>query len=381
MMALATAKPEATAAESGPEVRAAPERPPRRAVGPSRRLKSVSLWARQLYVLVRCGTPLAQALSAVERQSGSGRFRSVVADLRRHIDEGVSLSQAMARHREFFDPIACSLMAAGESSGRLDAMFDRLAALSRQQLRLRRSLIGALIYPALLIVVAASVLTSLICFVLPRFAELFTTLDAPLPPSTRVLMSLSAELRQHWWMGLVAVGGTVVTGRLLLRTSPGRRALDRWYVAMPLIGQVVRSIATARLLRLLGALLNSRVPLLESLQLTRESAGNTLYVGLVDSAVDAVTRGEALSMVFARSALVTPAVAEAIHHGEQSGQLGPMLSEMADFMDEENETVVRTLTGLLEPLILIVLGAVVALVAVSMFMPLFDVTAMTQQGG
>ena len=166
--------PSASPARRGPTVR-----------GRTRRLKSLALLARQLAVLVRTGTPLAQALEAIERQLDPGPWRTVVADLHRQIEQGTSLADAMARHPAWFNSVFLSLIAAGEASGKLDPLLERLARLTRQQLKIRRALIGALVYPALLMVVGVAVVTLMIAFVLPRFAELFASLDAPLPPTGR----------------------------------------------------------------------------------------------------------------------------------------------------------------------------------------------------
>jgi type II secretory pathway component PulF len=192
-----------------------------------------------------------------------------------------------------------------------------------------------------------------------------------------MLMWLSGALRQAWWVLVLALAGLVIGGRALLAHPAGRRAADAGLLRLPGVGKLARSLATARLARLLGSLLRSRVGLIESLQLTRESTGNRLYAELVAEAEAAVAEGRSMSTVLARSPLITPSLAEAVKHGEQSGQVATMLVEMADFMDEDNEAVVRTLTSLLEPVILIALGGMVAFIALSLFMPLFDLTSMT----
>ena len=344
------------------------------------RLKNVAIFARQLAVLIRTGTPLAQALQAVTRQAPPGPWRTVLTDLHRQIEEGNTLSHSMELHPTYFDPVCTSLIAAGESSGQLEKMLDRLSNLTRQQLKIRRSVTAALIYPILLGVVGITVVTVMIGFVLPRFKDLFLSLDAPLPPTTELLMAFSDFLRAKWW--LVAIVGSVagVGLKLAASTAAGRRAWDTAAVRLPYIGDVVRSLVTARLARLLGVLLESQVPLLDALRLTRESTGNGLYAGLIGDAEDAVERGEALSAVLARSTLITPALSEAIRHGEQSGQVSPVLLDMADFMDEENDVIVRTISKLLEPIMLIILGVVVGFIALSIFLPLFDLTSLAHGG-
>ncbi|MEE8154469.1 MAG: type II secretion system F family protein, partial [Phycisphaerales bacterium] len=215
---------------------------------------------------------------------------------------------------------------------------------------------------------------------LPRFAGLFETLDAPLPPTTQMLLTISDVLRSKWWMLLILAVITVFAGKYALSTPTGRRTLDTWLVRLPYLGHFVRSLITARIARLLGVLLSSQVQLLEALQLTRRATVNTRYADLMQRAEEGVANGNPLSASFEGTHLINPSMTEAIRHGEQSGQLAVVLTDMAEFMDEENEVVVRTLASIVEPIILIVLGVVVAVLALSMFMPLFDLTSLTQGG-
>ena len=349
-------------------------------LGGGKRLQSFAMWARQTFVLIKSGTPLAQSLQAVEQQAGSGPWREVLKDIRLQIDEGVALSEAMDRHPLYFSAVARSMVAAGESSGELHTMLERLAHLSRQQLRVRRSLLGSMVYPCLLIVVATVVVGAMIGFVLPRFEGLFDTLDAPLPPTTKLLMQASEIFRAHWWAVLLVAFGLAVATRIFAVSYVGKRLLDAWIVRVPTLGRIIRSFETARIARIVGSLVQSKVPLLEALELTSRSTNNTVYSALIADATDAVTRGQSVSSVFAQSPLISPSLTEALRHGEASGQIGSLLTDMADFMDEENEVIVRTLTTIVEPLILIGLGIVVAFIAVSMFLPLFDITSMTQGG-
>ncbi len=340
-----------------------------------RRLKNMAMFTRQLSVLVASGTPLVQALAALERQTKDAAWREVVSAVRVRVEEGSTLAEAMGEFPRVFDAVARSLISAGESGGKFDVMLDRLAILSRKQLQVRTAIVGAMIYPSLLIVVAIGVLTLMLLFVLPRFAGLFETLDVELPPMTKILMACSDFLRSYWWTLPLAVGGAVFAGRSWLKTDSGRRSVDATILKLPAIGAIVRNFAVARIARVLGVLLAGKVPLLEALGLARQTVNNSKYVELVTRAEEAVTRGSNVSTVFAASDLVSPTLCEAIRAGENSGQMGPLLLNIADFLDEENEVVVKSLTSILEPIILIVLGIVVGIVALSMFLPLFDLTS------
>lgn len=348
--------------------------------GRGRRLKDLSMFARQLAVLVRTGTPLAQSMDAIQKAIPPGAWFNVIEDLRHKVDEGSALSDAMLQHKDYFDPVCSSLIAAGEASGELDSMLSRLSDLIRQQLRIRRSVGGALVYPALLMTIGVIVVIVMIGFVLPQFAGLFETLDAPLPPSTQVLMAISGFIRDKWWMLLIIAGIACVSAKYAISTEKGSRALDSVLVKLPYVGAFLRNLITARIARLLGVLLGSQVRLLEALQLTKQATTNACYNDLLQEAEDAVSQGEPLSLTLANSFLINPSLSEAIKHGEQSGQLGVVLLDMAEFMDEENDNVVKTLASILEPVILIILGIVVGCIAISMFLPLFDLTSLTQGG-
>jgi type IV pilus assembly protein PilC len=342
------------------------------------RLKNLAIFTRQLQVLLATGTPLMQSLGALERQTTDANWRQVIEQVRAAVEDGSSLAAAMGQYPEYFDAICRSLVAAGESAGNLPSMLERLAVLTRKQLHVRRSIIGATIYPALLVTVAMGVLITLMTFVLPRFEELFESLDTPLPPTTKILMGISSILRSYWW---AVSAGTAAGGFLTwswLKSENGRRTMQSAVLYLPQFGAIVKSFSTARIARLLGILLQGRVPLVEALQLTEGACGNHQYAKLVAGACDAVTRGESLAMAFSDTRLIAPSVQEAILSGERSGQLGPLLTTLADFLEEQNEVTVKSLTSILEPLILMALGLLVGVIAVSMFLPLFDLTAATR---
>ncbi|KPK79723.1 MAG: hypothetical protein AMJ81_12925, partial [Phycisphaerae bacterium SM23_33] len=252
--------------------------------------------------------------------------------------------------------------------------------LTAKRVQIRNSIIGAVTYPCLLVTVASGVLVLLLAFVVPRFASLFETLDVPLPPTTRALIALSHAGRAYWWALVLAAVAAAVAAKLWLGSPGGKRAVQAALLRAPQIGGVLRNFGMARITRLLGVLLGGHVPVLEALRLVRDGTANVHYAELIAQAEEAVSRGQTISSAFSRSDLISPSVCEAINSGEQSGQVGTLLLNIADFLDEENEVVVRSLTSILEPAILILLGLLVAFVAMSMFLPLFDLTAIAGGG-
>ena len=350
-------------------------------IGRGKRLKYLAMFSRQLYVLVACGIPVTQALEALERQVKPGPWKDVLADVHTRVEEGAPLSEAMAVHSNYFDPIVRSMVEAGEATGNFSVMLDRMATLVKKQLHTRSAIVGAMVYPCLLVVVSVNVMITLLIFVLPRFAELFKTLDTPLPPSTKFLMGASDILRNYWWMCLIGVGVAVIGIKYWLKSEFGKRAMDTFALRVPKFGILVRNFSAARIVRTMGSLLQSKVQLLDAIRLTRLGTLNHHYTDLLAEAEDAVTRGDPISSAFGREDLIPSNVYEAMKNGERSGQVGPLLLNMAEFMDEENEVIMKSLTSIIEPMILIVLGFMVGGVALSLFMPLFDLTAATKGGG
>ena len=338
--------------------------------------KNVMMFTRQFHLLLSTGTPIFQALESLERQMNDPAWATVLRDIRKHVEDGNALSDAMRRHPKFFDPIYCSLIGAGELSGKLSPMLERLATLTRKQMQVRNAIMGAMIYPCLLLAISAAVIILMLTLVLPRFEQLFSSMDVPLPPSTKAIMLASHLIRDNWIILLPTVGLAVAGLVFWLRSGPGSRVVDTAVIRLPQLGKIVRNFITAKIARLLGILLDSHLPLTDVLDLVRHSIRNHHYVRLIVKAEEAVTQGEPVSSAFTNTDLIGSTIHEAMRSGEQTGQMASSLITIADFMDEENDVVVRSLTSIIEPMILIVLGAIVGFMALSMFLPLFDMTSM-----
>jgi type II secretory pathway component PulF len=344
------------------------------------RQRNLLFVARQLHVLLASGTPIVSALQGIERQTTDPLWRDAVTGVRRQVEEGANLAAAMAQYPHLFDRVFRSLIEAGETAGKLPLMLERLVTLNTKDLQLRGGILGALIYPAVLLSVVVAVLCLTLTMVVPRFALLFESLNVPIPPTTQATLLASHVLRAYWWAVLLGFGGVTMAAWYWLRRDAGQAALHTAALRAPVIGKLTRAFVTARIVRLLGTLLDSHLPLLQVLELVKASAGNRHYRRLIEDAEQAVGRGEPVSSAFADASLISPSVYEAFRSGEASGRIAPSLITVADFLEQENDVVVRSLTKVLEPLILIVLGVLVGLLAVSMFLPLFDLTAMAGEG-
>lgn len=345
-----------------------------------RRLREVSAFSRQLAVLVSTGTPVVEAIGSLERQAPHGEWRRVLESLRSRLEDGMAFSAAMSEHPRYFDAVARSLVAAGEQSGKMDAMLARVASLSRQEIKVRSSILGAMVYPVVLLSIATVVLGVMIGFVLPRFKGLFESLSAPLPPTTKLLMGISEIAREQWYIVVPACIAAVVGAVLYLKSPAGVLAVQHAMLRVPKVRTVAMSFITARIVRILGVLLEGKVPLLDAVRLASASAGHVRYERLLNGAHDAIMRGENFSSALSHGGLVAQSVIEAVRSGERTGQMASVLLSIADYMDEDNDIVLRSLSSIVEPLILLVLGVVIGFVAMSMFLPLFDLTSMTQGG-
>lgn len=345
------------------------------------RQRNLLFVARQMQVLLASGTPVVSVLEGIERQTKDPLWHDALTSVRKSVEEGTNLSAAMAQHPHLFDRVFRSLIEAGETAGQLPQMLERLVKLTQKDIQMRSGIIGAMLYPAILLTVVLVVLCITLTVVVPRFTMLFESLNVPIPPTTQATMFASNVLRGYWWavLGVLIAGGFGLFA--WLRTDHGQQSLHTVAIRMPIVGKLTQSFVTARIVRLLGVLMNSHLPLMQTLELVKASAGNRHYAALIARAEQAVGQGEPVSSAFNNPELITPSVYEAFRSGEASGRIAPSLITVADFLEEENDVIVRSLTKILEPLILIVLGGMVGVLAVSMFLPLFDLTAMAGGGG
>lgn len=336
------------------------------------KLKEVVFFTQQLSMLIRSGARVVQALSVMESQCQRPAWRRVVTAVRLEVEAGRPLSTALARFPRLFTPVYVNMVSAGEASGNMGLAFERLTRLMRQQQEIRNRVIGALSYPAGLVLLCSAVIAILFTFVLPRFEEMFETVGVALPTSTRVLLTTSKWCVSHW--GLLAAGlvATLVGGFAFLRSALGRQCVSRATVRVPIFGRIVRSVILAQVCRVWGQLLESKVGLLEAVQLTQDSTTNLDFRELLAQLASAVTGGQSVGGPLLASWLVPRTFSAALATGEESGKLGDALLFVAGCLDEDNAQVLASLGRIIEPLLLSFMGLIVGTVAISLFMPLFD---------
>lgn len=338
-------------------------------------LKVLALFTRQMSMLLQSGSAVVPAVAAIRRQMTKPAHGALLDALVTDLEEGTTLTDAMRRHPETFDPVFCAIIAAGEASGSMAPMFERLSLIVGRRRAMRNKILGALAYPALLITMSSHIMLVLLFFVLPRFNVMFIELDVEAPSSTKMLLATGAFMRESWPIllgGVAFVVGTIIG---TARSRAGRQWLVDLQLVVPLVGMLRSRLIQAQMFRTLGTLLDSKVGFLEALDLVRDTTTNSRFRRLFDRLEEVVTSGGQPSSAFEESKLVQPYICQAIRTGEDSGTLGGALSYCADILDESNTELVNALARLLEPAILIGMGVVVGAVAISLFLPLFDLTS------
>jgi type II secretory pathway component PulF len=336
-------------------------------------LRTLLLFTREMAMLLTAGSGVVPALAAIGRQMARPAHRALIGQIRTDIEGGVPLADAITRHPGVFDPVYCAVVAAGEASATLPDTFVRLSEIISRRRAIVNRIIAATAYPALLTLLCSGIVCVLLFFVIPRFGGLFASLQVPVPASTAALLKVAGVLRAHWYLPAAGLALLVTGAVTTVRTDAGRQWLADVQLIPPLLGHLTSRLIQARAFRILGLLIQSHVSVLESFALARLVTRSRRFQALFDSIVEAVTSGGSMSATLLDSGLVSPTICQAIHTGEQSGALGNAVSFAADVLDEENEELLGIMTRLLEPVIIIIMGTVVGAVAVSLFMPLFDI--------
>ena len=335
------------------------------------RTKSLALATRQLATLVGV-TPLEEALRTMASQSEDKRLREALSRTHAGLVEGHRLSDAMGRVPGAFPPLYRAMVAAGEGAGALPAVLERLAELLERQQALRGKLMTALIYPAALAVTAAAVVGALMGFVVPKVVEQFESMGRELPLLTRVVISLS-DLVAAWGLPALVVGVVAaVAGAALLRQPGPRLRFDRWVLRLPLVGRLVRDVNAALMARTLATVVASGLPLMEGLAITARTVGNRALREATEGMVLAIREGGSLSAAMRRAAIFPPTLLQLASSGEDSGRLAPLLDRAADYLDREFQAFTATLLALLEPAIIVALGGVIAVIVLSILLPILQ---------
>ncbi len=338
-------------------------------------VKQLTLFTRQLATLNRV-SPLEESLRTITKQTEQESVRGIVALVHAGVVEGRRLADSMAREPKSFPALYRAMVAAGESSGTLPTILDRLAALLERQAEIRGKLITALAYPAILAVVALGVVTALMMFVVPQVVEQFDTVGQELPLLTRMVIALSDFLVGWWWVMLLAIVLAAVAAWRLLKEPSIRLSFDTRLLKLPLIGRLLRDLHAARMARTLGTMVASRLPLLDGLTLTAGTIHNRRLRVASDDIVDAIRGGGSLSAAMRRAGVFPPLLTYLAASGEAAGRLDEMLERAADYLEREFDRFTATALSLLEPAIIVVMGGIVATIVLSILLPILQLNTL-----
>jgi type IV pilus assembly protein PilC len=344
--------------------------------GRSIKQKDIAIFTRQLATMMKAGVPLLQAFDIVARGATNPRLTKLLNDIRSDVETGTSLSSAFRKHPLHFDALYCNLVEAGEAGGILEALLDRLALYQEKTLAIKQKIKSALMYPIAVIVVAFVVLTVIMIWVIPAFEDVFKSFGAELPAPTRAVIAMSKFFVSYWWaiFGLL-FGGLYFFFESWKRSEKMQKAMDRLLLKVPIFGELVEKSVIARWTRTLATMFAAGVPLVEALDSVGGASGNAVFAEATEQIQKDVSTGSALTAAMTATGVFPTMVLQMAAIGEESGSLDHMLSKAAEFYEDEVDEMVKGLSSLMEPIIIVILGVLIGGIVVSMYLPIFKLGA------
>ena len=334
----------------------------------------------QLGLMLDTGTPLSEALDALARQTTRPRLAKALGQVHREVNGGTPLSEALDSHPAIFSDFYMATVRAGEATGTLTEVFQRLETHIYKREALLNSVRSALTYPTILVLLASSAVLFLLSFVLPKFQTIFSAHAALLPLPTRILLDTAAHFRENWYWVALSVVTLLTSARRYVTSRHGKPVVDRVVLALPVVGRLVKRIQTAVLLRMVGAMLEAGVELLDAMDVAQRACSNSRFRKLVTDVSAGILQGKSLAEGFAKSPLISPTVKQMIATGEKSGALSTVMTKMADYLDEQAEHQLKRLSTLFEPMVIIGMGAVIGYIALAVLLPLFKLSSAVRGG-
>jgi len=343
--------------------------------------KEIVIFSRQLSTLVSSGVPIVQSLGILESQAETKNFKQVIERVRQDIEGGLSISDAMAKHPKAFDELYVSMIRAGEVGGILDTILDRLATYLESSSALKDKVKSALMYPMIVGSIAIVLTIFLVIFVIPIFKNIFMGFGAELPLITRIVIGTSDFLKANIIYIIIAAGGGAYGIKKYISTDAGRRKFDYILLKMPVFGMILKKVAIARFSRTLGTLVKSGVPILQGLETVAKTSGNKIIEGVLLDSMKSIREGGKISDPLKKSDVFPSMVVQMISVGEETGSLDNMLSKIADFYDQEVDAAVKGLTSMIEPIVMVFMGAVIGFIVIAMFIPMFEMGEIASKAG
>lgn len=344
------------------------------ASGQKIKLDDLVVFSRQLATMIDAGIPLVQALSILSEQAENKGLKAVVLTVRQDIEAGMSFCDALAKHPHVFSELFINMSRAGEASGMLDEVLDRLASYLEKSASLQRKVKSSLVYPAVVISMAFLITAVLLIKVVPTFASIFDMLGGQLPLPTRILIMISNTVRKYFFVAVVILGALGYMFKWYISTPKGRYNLDSFQLKLPVLGTLVQKVAVAKFSRTFSTLVRSGVSVLNALDIVGKTSGNKVVEEAISECRVAVRDGEPIAVPLQRSKVFPPLVCRMIGVGEQTGQLEKMLTKIADFYDDQVDAAVAGMTSLIEPLVIALLGVLIGGIVVALFLPIFKIT-------
>ena len=332
--------------------------------------KQLTMFTRQLSTLQDAGLPVLRSLRILEQQNRPGALKNALMDVIEDIESGNTLSEAMGKQPKAFDNLYVNMVKAGEAGGALEIILQRLAEFKEKSQSLKRKIIGAMIYPAAVISVAVGIVSFIMIFIIPKFKEIFEGFGLDLPVMTQMLISASDLTSKYWYMIFIIPVAFWIFIKIVKKNQTGSFVVDWISLRIPLIGKILHMGIIARITRTLGTLIASGVPILEGLLISRDTAGNAVFVRAFDNIYAAIREGETIAVPLKEARIVDDLVVNMVDVGEETGALDDMLYKVADVYDEEVEVRVEGLVSLLEPIMVVVLGLIVGFIVIALFLPL-----------
>jgi type IV pilus assembly protein PilC len=332
--------------------------------------KHLVLFTRQFSILQDAGLPLLRGLRILEKQMKPSALKNALIDVVEDVESGSTLSEALGKHPRAFDRLYVNMVRAGEAGGALEVIMQRLAEFKEKSQTLKRKIIGAMVYPAVVISAAVGILIFIMVAIIPKFEKIFREFGLKLPALTQFLIDVSIWCSKYWWCIPLFPFGVWLLMKLIRLNKTGNYALDRMTLWIPIVGKIVEKTIVARTTRTLGTLVASGVPILESLSIVRETANNAVFERMYQRVYESIREGDTIAEPLRESRLVDDMVTNMVEVGEETGDLDTMLYKIADFYDEEVDTAVKSLISLLEPIMIIVLGGIIGTIVIALFLPM-----------
>ena len=340
--------------------------------------QDLALLTRQLSTLIGAGLPLVDCLSALIEQVESSRIKRTLSQIREQVTEGTSLADALKGHPRIFTDLYVNMVRAGEASGALDLVLLRLADYTENYAALRDKVRSALTYPTLMAIVGSSILFFLLSYVVPKVTKIFAENQASLPLMTTILLAISGFMQQYWWLIAGGIIMAVISVRVSTRTPAGRLRFDRYVLAMPYTGKLLKKVALARFARTLSTLLTSGIPLLQSLDIVKNVVNNTVLSTAIEDARASIREGQSIAPPLKKSGLFPSMLIHMIAVGEKSGELEQMLTKAADAYDNEVSSSVSAITSIMEPMMILIGGGVVLFIVLAILLPIFELNQLVR---